>query len=193
MSARDVTAAILAGGAGRRLSGRDKGLESLGGRPLIAYVIERIRPQVERVIIVANRNAETYAAFAPVLGDDAPGFLGPLAGIATALAHCETRWLLTASVDVPAPPRDLAARLLDAVGDGDVAVAHDGERRQPLFALYSSQLAAAANDALERNLAVWRWQDEHYAVDVDFSHDRDAFRNLNTRDDFRNWENAHNG
>ncbi len=31
------------------------------------------------------------------------------------------------------------------------------------------------------------------AIEVDFSHDRAAFRNLNTPDDFRNWENARHG
>jgi len=183
-----VTAAILAGGAGRRLGGRDKGLESLGGRPLIAYVIDRIRPQVDEVMIVANRHADDYAMFAPVIADDAPGFLGPLAGIATALAHCRTPWLLTASVDMPEPPLDLASKLSDAAAD--VAVAHDGERRQPLFALYSTKLAKAAKEGLERDLAVWRWQDEHGAVEVVFP---DAFNNLNTPDDFRNWENARHG
>ena len=188
-----VTAAILAGGAGRRLGGRDKGLELLAGRPLIAYVIERIRPQVDEVMIVANRHADEYAAYAPVVADTAPGFLGPLAGIATALAHCGAPWLLTASVDVPRPPADLASRLIGAVGDRDIAVAHDGIRRQPLFALYSSRLAGAAKNALARDLAVWRWQDEQGAVEVDFSSDADAFLNLNTPDDFRTWENARHG
>lgn len=193
MNTRSVTAAILAGGAGRRLGGRDKGLEVLAGRPMIAYVIERIRPQVENVFIVANRHADIYATYAPIIADDAPGFLGPLAGIASALARCKTVWLLTASVDVPAPPLDLTARLIDGVGDKDIAVAHDGERRQPLFALYSAQLVDSAKGALERDLAVWRWQDEHNAIDVDFSRDRDEFRNLNTLEDFRNWENARRG
>jgi molybdopterin-guanine dinucleotide biosynthesis protein A len=188
MNPRRVTAAILAGGAARRLGGRDKGLESLRQRPLIAYVIERIRPQVDEMMIVANRNAHEYATFARVIADDTPGFLGPLAGIATALAHSHTPWLLTASVDVPQPPLDLVAKLVGAAAD--IAVAHDGERRQPLFALYSTKLANAAKDALERNLAVWRWQDEHGAVEVSFP---DAFGNLNTPDDFRNWENARHG
>ncbi len=193
MTAPAVTAAILAGGAGRRLGGRDKGLELLAGRPLIAYVFESIRAQVSRVMILANRHAEVYAAYAPVVADDVPGFRGPLAGIATALARCDTSWLLTASVDVPRPPRDLAERLLGAVGERDVAVAHDGERRQPLFALYARRRAASAHEALERDLAVWRWQDECGAVDVDFSKQHDAFHNLNTPDEFRDWENAHRG
>jgi molybdopterin-guanine dinucleotide biosynthesis protein A len=143
------------------------------------------------VMILANRNAGEYAAFAPVVADDSPGFRGPLAGIATALAHCRTPWLLTASVDVPEPPLDLASKLMNATAD--IAVAHDGERRQPLFALYSRKLASAAKDALERDLAVWRWQDEHGAVEVDFSIEPAAFHNLNTPDDFRNWENARHG
>ncbi len=191
MTARFITAAILAGGAGRRLGGRDKGLELLSGRPMIAHVIKRIRPQVDDVFILANRNADEYAAYAEVIADDAPGFLGPLAGIATALTHCKTPWLLTASVDVPEPPPDLATRLVEAVGDGDIAVANDGDRRQPLFALYATRLADAAKDALSRDLAVWRWQDEHRALEIEFL--RDAFRNLNTPDDFRNWENARHG
>lgn len=185
-----VTAAILAGGAGKRLGGRDKGLESLGKRPLIAYVIERIRPQVDEVMIVANRHAEEYSAYAPVVTDETPGFLGPLAGIATALARCETRWLLTSSVDVPELPIDLTTRLNDALDEHGVAVARDSERRQPLFALYDTRLAKSAKDALARDLAVWRWQDELGAVEVQFA---DAFRNLNTPDDFRNWENARHG
>jgi molybdenum cofactor guanylyltransferase len=186
-----LTAAILAGGAGKRLGGRDKGLESLAGCPLIAYVIEIIRPQVDEVIIVANRHPQEYAEYARVVADESPGFLGPLAGIATALAHCDTPWLLTASVDVPEPPRDLASRLRGAAAD--IAVAHDGARRQPLFALYSTKLATAAKNALQRDLAVWRWQDEHGAVEVDCSRDGAAFLNLNTPDDFRNWENARHG
>ena len=188
-----MTAAILAGGAGRRLGGRDKGLELLAGRPLIAHVVERIRAQVSRVMILANRHADIYRAYAPVLADVAPGFRGPLAGIATALEHCQTPWLLTASVDVPQPPRDLAERLGDAVGDRDVAVAHDGERRQPLFALYSCRLAASAREALARDRAVWRWQDECGVLEVDFSKQRDAFCNLNSPEDFRDWEIAHRG
>ncbi len=193
MNARGVTAAILAGGEGRRLGGRDKGLQLLAGRPLISHVIEKIRPQVDDAIIVANRHADTYATYAPVIADDASGYLGPLAGIASALTHCRTAWLLTVSVDVPDPPRDLAARLMNAIGDKDIAVAHDGERRQPLLALYSARLTDSAKEALSRDLAVWRWQDERGVIEVDFSNERDGFHNLNTAEDFRNWENARNG
>ena len=152
---------------------------------------ERLTQQLDDVLIVANRHADAYATYAAVVADDWPGFRGPLAGIATALAHCRTPWLLTAPVDVPEPPFGLASKLASA--GADISVAHDGERRQPLFALYSATLARAAREGLERNLPVWRWQDEHGAVEVDFSRERNAFANLNTLDDFRNWENARHG
>lgn len=186
----DVTAAILAGGEGCRVGGRDKGLLILAGEPLIAHVIAVLREQVGANVICANRNTGEYARFAPVLADEQPGFQGPLAGIASALAHCATPWLLTVPVDCPRPPADLARRLYDCCRQKNVsiAVAHDGARRQPLFALYRRELATVAAQALARNVAVWRWQDEAEAIEVDFSTDRHAFANLNSDAEFLLWE-----
>lgn len=186
-----VTAAILAGGQGRRLGGLDKGLQPLFGRPVVSYVADALRPHCETIVICANRHRDEYGGFATVLPDDLQGFHGPLAGISTALAHCETRWLLTVPVDTPKPPSDLVTRLLAGIKDARAAVADDGTRRQPLFALYESALAASARNALEHDLAVWRWQEEMGAAVVDFSNRLEGFNNLNTLDDFRRWENDH--
>jgi molybdenum cofactor guanylyltransferase len=192
-AANGITAAILAGGAGSRLGGSDKGLETLAGKAIVAHVIDAIRPQVGSIVLCVNRNRDQYAAFAPTCIDGTPGYRGPLAGIAAAAAMCATPWLLTLPVDSPRPPADLALRLLGAAEKADVsvAVAHDGKRRQPLFALYSADSAARAQSALARDLAVWRWQDECGAVDVDFSDQAVAFVNLNMADDFRRWEADH--
>lgn len=189
----DITAAILAGGQGRRLGGRDKGLELLVGRPLVEHVIESLRPQAHNLLICINRNNEQYATFAVICTDVATGFLGPLAGIASALMACNTEWLLTAPVDCPQPPLDLARRLHAAAlgARARVAVAHDGEHRQPLFALYRRGLANNATEALARDFPVWRWQDECGVVEVDLSDQQNAFLNLNTAEDFRNWESNH--
>ncbi len=183
-----VTAAILAGGEGRRLGGLDKGLQPLRGRPLIEWVVRAIESQCERVLICANRNESHYARFGPVLHDDTPGFLGPLSGIATALGQCKSAMLLTVPVDTPMLPADLVRRLRAPTSDAPIRVVHDGVRRQPLFALYSRHLAERARDALARDLAVWRWQDEVGCIEIDFSDVRDAFRNFNTADDFRQGE-----
>jgi molybdopterin-guanine dinucleotide biosynthesis protein A len=174
---------ILAGGRGSRVGGADKGLLEWQGRPLVAHVAARLRPQVEALWIVANRNTAAYAVHADrVLADARPGFHGPLEGLATALAACGHEWLLCAPVDVPGLPGDLATRLhAAAVAQGsDLAVAHDGRHRQVLCLLARSSLAGAARDALARgDAAVHSWQDACGVVEVDFSDQADAFANLN--------------
>jgi molybdenum cofactor guanylyltransferase len=191
----EVTAAVLAGGAGRRVGGNDKGLLPLAGRPLVAHIVSALRDQAGAIVICVNRNAAEYARYGTPLADAESGFHGPLAGIATALAACRTPWLLTVPVDGPDLPRNLALHLYDAAmaQQRDLAATYDGTREQPLFALYRTTLAADAADALRRDLAVRRWQQQLHVAYADFSADSAAFANLNTPDDFRRWEKAHRG
>ena len=58
----DLTGVILAGGEGRRMGGQDKGWITLRDKPLVEWVLERLQPQVETVIISANRNLDRYRA-----------------------------------------------------------------------------------------------------------------------------------
>jgi molybdenum cofactor guanylyltransferase len=191
----DVTAAILAGGEGARVRGQDKGLLPLARVPLIERVSSAMRPQAGTLLICANRHNETYAAFGAVVADAPEGYRGPLAGIAAALAVCTTSWLLTGPVDCPDPPAELGPRLLAAaIGAGtSLAVAHDGERAQPLFAIYRRELAESCSDALVRDLPVWRWQRDAGATVVDFSDSAARFVNLNTPEEFRAWERRQHG
>ena len=191
----DLTAAILAGGEGARVGGQDKGLLPLAGEPLIARVNRIMRTQAGTLLICANRHHETYAAFGSVVADAIAGYPGPLAGIGAALAVCTTSWLLTVPVDCPDPPAELASRLhAAAIAAGtSLAVAHDGEHTQPLFAIYRRALAESCNDALVRNMPVWRWQRDCGAAVVDFSDRAAKFVNLNTAEEFRLWEQRQHG
>ena len=190
-----VTAAVLAGGAGSRLGGHDKGLQLLGNKPLVAHVVEALSGQVASILICINRNDAAYATYGLLVRDAEFGFRGPLAGIAAALQASASAWLLTVPVDCPRPPPDLASRLHSALctRPEGVAVVHDGTRREPLFALYRRGHAAAAAAALQRDLPVRRWQDEIGAVEVGFADAADRFGNLNTADEFRAWENGRHG
>lgn len=191
--ASTLTVAILAGGEGRRVGGDDKGWLMLGGIPLIERVVSHVREQADAILICANRRADDYARLGSVIADSRLGFHGPLAGIASALARCASPWLLTVPVDAPEPPFDLAQRLHAAViaHAADVAVAHDGAQRQPLFALYRRELAQSAATALDAGMAVYRWQENLGAVAVDFADRAPAFANLNTMNAFREWEQCH--
>jgi molybdenum cofactor guanylyltransferase len=188
-----LTVAILAGGAASRLGGRDKGLETLDGTPLIAcaraYCARSIAHDIDFVII-ANRHLDEYARYGRVCADAIEGFRGPLAGVAAALEGAVAECVLTLPVDCPAPPEDLAARLVSALDQHKAVVAHDGERRQPLFALYRRELAASASNAAARGQGVWQWQDAIGAVEVDFADRRQQFHNLNTPEEFAAYADA---
>jgi len=190
MNSVSITAAILAGGAAQRLGGRDKGLQLLRGKPLIAWVCDRISAQVRTTVICANRNVGIYTAYAAVVRDATADFHGPMAGIVSAYQTLKDDWLLTVPVDCATPPDDLAQRLYQACIDSNSAAAfvHDGQRQQPLFALYRRDLNLSAQTALARNDGVWRWQKSSNAIAVDFSDQTHAFVNLNTPQDFLDFE-----
>lgn len=170
------------------MGGRDKGLVRLLERPIIDWAIEALalEPGQSR-LIVANRHLDQYARFAPTISDKYPeDFAGPLAGVAAALGVCATPWLYTIPVDCVRPRQDILNALwaVSMTREADAVVAHDGTRRQPLFALYRSTLAASAEEALAAGAGVMRWQDSLNTLEVDLSAlPDDAWLNLNTPED----------
>ena len=191
MATPALTVAILAGGAASRLGGRDKGLELLAGKPMIEWVVAAC-PRDAELVVVANRNLAAYARYGRVATDAQAGFRGPLAGVASALAAATTPRVLTLPVDCPAPPADLATRLSQAMDahDAGAAVAHDGERRQPLFALYRTLLEEAAAAGAGAGQGVREWQASIGAIEVDFADERRQFHNLNTPEEFAAYADA---
>ncbi len=145
----DVTGCLLAGGEGRRMGGRDKGLVHYRGIPLAAWVLSQLVPQTSRQFAIANRNWPDYArllhqagATTPVNMDavrpdaaDLPVASGPVAGILTALRQTDTPWLMVVPCDTPHLPADLVSRLRgEAARSGANAVVPttvgcDGEHR----------------------------------------------------------------
>lgn len=179
-----ITGALLAGGRGRRMNGRDKGLVEVAGRLMIEHAIARFRPQVDELLIVANRNLEIYQSLGyRVLNDQLSGYAGPLAGIATALSHSTSSCVAIAPCDSPFMPLDLVSRLSQALTDQDaeISVARAVDRIQPVFALISGGLGPSLNDYLNTGgRKIDTWYAQHKLVTVDFTADDDAFMNINT-------------
>ena len=178
-----ITGLILAGGLGRRMGGRDKGLQPFRGKPMAAWAIERLAPQVDVLLINANQNLEAYAAFGyPVVPDRIAGFAGPLAGLHTGLLACETPLLVTAPCDSPFLPEDLVARLraaLEAAG-ADLAVAQTGTQPHPVFSLVRREALDGLTAFLEGGgRKVDAWYAALKTVEVPFAEER-AFANINT-------------
>ena len=181
----DLTGMVLAGGEGRRMGGRDKGLEPFAGLPLVGHVVKRLEGQVAELLINANRNADAYRFFADRIVEDAEGgFKGPLMGIYSGMRAAKTPWLLVVPCDSPALPDDLVARMAQGIGQHDIAVAFDGERLHPVVALLRTSLADdLAATLAEGERKIDRWYARHNWCKVDMSDCPDAFANLNTEEE----------
>ena len=192
-----ITGLVLAGGLSRRMqmvaSGPepvDKALIPCAGKPLIAWTLQRLQPQVDEVLINCNRRHEVFAAMGhQVLGDKLEGFAGPLAGMHAALhelAHRSERaitaqWLLTVPCDCPFFPEDLAQSMLaSAKEDSELVVARSPEAEQPVFLLMRPALLASLEHFLKRGFRkIDQWYQSLKYVSCEFVEPL-AFRNINT-------------
>lgn len=187
MSHPAVTGCILAGGRATRWGGQDKGLLMFATRPMVAHVVERFAPQVDHLIINANRNLDAYRSFGwPVISDEEEGYLGPLAGLASALGEAQDPWVATVPCDSPLLPVDLVRRLCATARDSgaNVVIVDDGERLQPVFALVKATLLPALRRYLQSGeRKIMTWFNRQNLAAADFSDCQEAFENINRPQD----------
>ena len=183
----NITAVILAGGMARRMGGQDKGLIELNGRPMIEHIIEALKPQVDSIVINANRNLEQYRQYGyPVVEDIIGDYFGPLVGMASGLQACSSDRILTVPCDSPFVPPVLADKLNAALIEqgADLSVANDSERMQPVFAMLRRYLLPSLLAYLDDGgRKIDTWYAEHKMALADFSDWPDAFININTPED----------
>jgi molybdopterin-guanine dinucleotide biosynthesis protein A len=188
----EVTGLILAGGQGSRMGGVDKGLQPFRGRPMVAHAVERLAPQVDEVLVNANRNVEEYARFGSrVVSDEIAGFAGPLAGFERGLAHASGALVATVPCDSPFLPADLVARLRAALerANADLAVAKTGTQAHPVFCLMRRSVHASLTAFLASGQRkIDRWYSALAVAEVAFDDEADAFLNINTREELAQLE-----
>jgi molybdopterin-guanine dinucleotide biosynthesis protein A len=198
IQADQITGLILAGGRAQRMGGIDKGLIPFHGKPLIELAITRLQSQVNSILINANRNITKYAAYNyPVIMDDTPDFLGPLAGFSTGLKVCNTSYLLTSPCDSPLLPIDLASQLASEMEAGDYQLVYASSKEsdgkvwaQPVFCLMRTNLQESLEAFLQKgDLKIDRWFKELRSSTVVFD-DAQAFANVNTPEELKTLEEA---
>ncbi|MBW9460733.1 molybdenum cofactor guanylyltransferase MobA [Kluyvera sp. EC_51] len=180
-----ITGVVLAGGKASRMGGQDKGLMLLNGKPLWQHVVDCLLPQVNEVVISANRNLDIYRQSGfPVIADTLSGFPGPLAGLLSVMQQTSGEWFLFCPCDTPFIPDNLVERLVDQRQNAPVVWVHDGDRDHPAVALAHRSLAPQIVDYLasgERRVMVFMRQVGGHSVN--FSDTKEAFRNMNTPED----------
>ncbi len=188
-----VAGIVLAGGQSRRMGGGDKCLRLLAGKPILAHIIERARPQVTALALNANGDPRRFAGFGlPVVADSIADFAGPLAGVLAGLDWAAASVLAASHVasfagDAPFLPRDLVARLGAALASGhDIACAASAGRAHPVFALWPVALREDLRRALEVEgiRKVDQWTERFRLTTVEFAVAAyDPFFNVNRPED----------
>lgn len=184
MQNEQITGVILAGGMGRRMNGADKGLARLGGRDMVAHVIDALKPNVSEVIINANRNIESYEKYGvTVVPDSIEGYQGPLAGVEAGMAGASTPWLFTCPCDSPMQSPQLLPHMWQQIQstDAQIGLAFDGERTHPVFSLLQTGLLTSLREYLANgDRKIDRWFAQHKMLTIDCSDYAASFMNINT-------------
>jgi molybdopterin-guanine dinucleotide biosynthesis protein A len=187
-----ITGAILAGGMGRRLGGVDKGLMTVAGRPQVERILDCLAPQVDQILINANRHREEYARYGhPVIADLTGDFQGPLAGMASVLAAAGTERVLCVPCDATWLPPDLASRMCAALAESRarVCAVHDGTWLHPVCSLVPRALLPDLRHWLaEGRREVAGWLHKQGLVTVHYPEWPSVYWSINTPDDLASVE-----
>ena len=127
-----------------------------------------------------------------VVSDQLSNHQGPLAGFASDMGAVDSQYILTLRCDSRLLSDQFVARFIECHNlpenkSAPISVADDGERLQPVHALVDVDLLANLNaflDSGERKID--RWYAQHRFNRVDFSDQREIFKNINTPEDQQN-------
>ena len=185
---------LLAGGLARRMGGGDKPMRQIAGRTILERVITRLTPQCDELILNANGDPARFPAVGlPVVPDNVENFPGPLAGILAALDWAAANrpgvsLVFSAAADCPFLPRDLVARLKEALvkENAQLAVAASDGQSHPVIGMWSVSLRDELRHALvqEDVRKIDRWTARYKLATVSWpTIPLDPFFNANTMDD----------
>ena len=136
-----ITGVIQAGGKSTRMGGDPKALMELGGRPIVARVLDIVRQVTERVLLVTN-TPDLYAFLGlPMVPDVFPEG-GSLGGIYSGLRAAPGDAAFTVACDMPFLSAPVARLVLARAGEADVVAPRIGEQWETLHACYGKACLA---------------------------------------------------
>ena len=180
-----VSCIILCGGKASRMQDKDKGLQPYHGKPLLTHVIDKLKPQVDDIIISANRNIDQYGAFGfPVCQDSTRTFDGPLAGIAATAPACKHDWIMVVPCDMPDLPADLVSLMSEHLAEARLITISCDDRTQLVFLMHRSLLDSISEYLESGQNKVMNWVSSQSSISIDLTN-RQAFKNINTLDQLK--------
>lgn len=127
---------IQAGGMSTRM-GTDKGLVTLRGRTLVAWILDQLAPIEAEKLLISNQ-PDLYDHFGvPVYKDVVPG-IGALGGLLTALTYARGDLVFVLACDMPFIELSLLSTMIEMIDGYDLVIPTLGssENTEPFRALY---------------------------------------------------------
>lgn len=164
------------------MQGKDKGLQEHNGKPLLTHVIDKLSPQVDDIIISANRHISQYSDFGfPVYPDNTTTFDGPLAGIAATIPACKHDWIIIVPCDMPNLPANLISKMSDHLSDARLITISSDNKTQLVFLLHRNLLDSITLYLQSGHNKVMNWVSAQESYNIELP-DKQNFKNINTPD-----------
>ena len=188
---REIAGVLLAGGRSSRFGGDDKCLQVLNGKTLLEHVALNAAPQVGALVLNVNGDTGRFPDLGvPVIKDCVDGFVGPLAGILSAMDFVakhvpQARWVATFATDAPFMPVNWVGRVIAAITreGAQMGTVSSNDNTHPVFGLWPVDLRFELRKAIENEeiRKVRTWTSRYKVATVAFdANPVDPFFNINT-------------
>ena len=181
---------ILAGGENRRM-GTDKSFLEIGGRPMIAHILDVFSKLFERTIVVTN-TPDRYRNYDVEVTSDVLDIRGPLTGIYSGLLKSADEYNFIAACDMPFLNPRLISYMREIAAGQDAVVPQFNGFLEPLHAVYRRGLLPIMEAQIRKHDRRIRGLFDHIQVRyvteeeiVRFDPLKRSFRNLNTPKEYK--------
>ena len=193
----EIAVVIMIGGKSSRLGGGIKSLIKINNKKIFDIILERIQPQIDKIIINSNiEDTEISKYKFPIIKDVKQGYLGHLAGIHAGMQWLNKNkpkvdWLLTLPGDTPFIPLNLVSCFEEKINqDSKIILAKSNDKIHPIIGAWHTSLLTSLNEHLESGTRkILEWAKNHPLEFLEFNEKSyDPFFNINTQIDINKAE-----
>jgi len=175
-SNKEITAVIMIGGQSKRMGGGIKSLITFNNKSIFDRILERLVSQVDKIIISCNDQEKEFEKYRlPILKDLKQGYLGPLAGIHSAmnwlnLNDHQTKWLITIPGDTPFIPMNIVTQFKSKMSkQTKIILAQSGEKTHPIIGAWHTSLLSDLDKNLDKGTRkILTWAHNHSIKYINF-------------------------
>ncbi|PPI86427.1 molybdenum cofactor guanylyltransferase MobA [Candidatus Pantoea edessiphila] len=188
-----LTGIILAGGESLRMGGYDKGLILLHQKPLYQHVLKRLKPQVDYILISANRNIDRYKSSGyKVIKDSYKDILGPLNGILSSLKRIKSDWAVFCPCDTPNIPLNYVKKLFNEKNHSPIVWIQSSKRDHPTMSLIHKSILQSYKKNTKNHNYIFKYDlisffKKNNGYPILFNNNETSFYNINTPLDLKNY------